>query len=336
MYIFIFTIPYYNKTRKDTVMNKQKIGIVGCGFVGATIAYTLMSSSLFSEIVLIDIDEKKAKGEAMDLNHCLPFLAPMQIYAGNYNNLEDAAIIIVAAGANQKEGETRIDLVQKNSKITTSIIERISSVNKECIILMVSNPVDILTYVALKVSGFPPSRVIGSGTVLDTARLKFLVGERLGVDSRNVHTFIIGEHGDSELAVWSSANVSGLDLKDYFPICENCGRYEDLYGIYDYVKNSAYEIIKGKGATYYAIAQATLRIVTSIIKDQNTILPVSALVDGHYGLEDLCISVPAVIGKHGISHVLDIPLDEDENRRLQASAKTLKEVIDSLEIIQKV
>ena len=312
-------------------MNKQKIGIVGCGFVGATIAYTLMSSSLFSEIVLIDIDEKKAKGEAMDLNHCLPFLAPMQIYAGNYNNLEDAAIVIVAAGANQKEGETRIDLVQKNSRITTSVIERIAAVNKECIILMVSNPVDILTYVALKVSGFPPSRVIGSGTVLDTARLKFLVGERLGVDSRNVHTFIIGEHGDSELAVWSSANVSGLDLKDYFPICENCGRYEDLYGIYDYVKNSAYEIIRGKGATYYAIAQATLRIVTSIIKDQNTILPVSTLVDGHYGLEDLCISVPAVIGKRGITHVLDIPLNDDENRRLRASADTLKEAIRSLE-----
>lgn len=312
-------------------MDKQKIGIVGCGFVGATIAYTLMSSSLFSEIVLIDIDEKKAKGEAMDLNHCLPFLAPMQIYAGNYNNLEDAAIVIVAAGANQKEGETRIDLLQKNSRITTSVIERIAAVNKECIILMVSNPVDILTYVALKVSGFPASRVIGSGTVLDTARLKFLVGERLGVDSRNVHTFIIGEHGDSELAVWSSANVSGLDLKDYFPICENCGRYEDLYGIYDYVKNSAYEIIRGKGATYYAIAQATLRIVTSIIKDQNTILPVSTLVDGHYGLEDLCISVPAVIGKKGITHVLDIPLNDDENRRLRASAETLKEVIRSLE-----
>lgn len=317
-------------------MNKQKIGIVGCGFVGATIAYTLMTSGLVSEIVLIDIDENKAMSEAMDLNHCLPFLAPMQIYAGGYKHLEDASIVIIAAGANQKEGESRIDLVRRNSVIATSVVERISSVNSDCIILMVSNPVDILTYVALKVSGFPPSRVIGSGTVLDSARLKFLVGERLGVDSRNVHTFIIGEHGDSELAVWSSANISGLDLKDYFPICKNCGSYEDLYGIYDYVKNSAYEIIKGKGATYYAIAQATLRIVTSIIKDQNTILPVSTLVDGHYGLDDLCISVPAVIGKQGIRHVLDIPLDDDENRRLNMSARTLKEVISSLEIMQKI
>jgi len=316
-------------------MNKQKIGVIGCGYVGATIAYTLMGSGLFSEIVLIDIDENKARSEAMDLNHCLPFLSPMQIYAGNYTNLEDAAIVIVAAGANQKEGETRIDLVHRNSKITTSIIERLASVNKECILLMVSNPVDVLTYIALKVSGFPASRVIGSGTVLDTARLKFLVGERLGVDSRNVHTFIIGEHGDSELAVWSSANVSGLDLRDYFPICDNCGRYEDLYGIYDYVKNSAYEIIKGKGATYYAIAQATLRIVTSIIKDQNTILPVSTLVDGHYGLEDLCISVPAVVGKNGINHVLDIPLNDDENRRLKASAEALKEVINSVQLIKE-
>lgn len=320
-----------------TYMELQKVGIVGCGFVGATIAYTLMSSGLFSEIVLIDIDEGKANGEAMDLNHCLPFLSPMQIYAGNYNNLEDASIVIVAAGANQKEGETRFDLVNQNSAITTKIVERVAAVNKECILLMVSNPVDVLTYVALKVSGFPPSRVIGSGTVLDTARLKFLVGEKLGVDSRNVHTFIIGEHGDSELAVWSSANVSGLDLKDYFPICENCGKYEDLYGIYDYVKNSAYEIIRGKGATYYAIAQATLRIVTSIIKDQNTILPVSTLVDGHYGLEDLCISVPAVVGRKGINHVLDIPLNEDENRRLQASAKALKDVITSIGMeVQKI
>ena len=315
-------------------MNKQKVGIVGCGFVGATIAYTLMGSGLFSEMVLIDIDENKAMSEAMDLNHCLPFLSPMQIYSGGYNQLSDASIVIVAAGANQKEGETRIDLTNRNSRITVGIIERIAAVNKECIILMVSNPVDVLTYVALKVSGFPPSRVIGSGTVLDTARMKFLVGKRLGVDSRNVHTFIIGEHGDSELAVWSSANISGIDLKEYFPICDSCGRFEDLYGIYDYVKNSAYEIIRGKGATYYAIAQATLRIVTSIIKDQNTILPVSTLVDGHYGLEDLCISVPAIIGKNGINHVLDIPLDDKETKYLMSSAKTLREVIDSLDITQ--
>ena len=154
-------------------MNKQKVGIIGCGFVGATIAYTLMGSGLFSEMVLIDIDEEKAKGEAMDLNHCLPFLSPMQIYAGNYNNLEDASIIIIAAGANQKEGETRFDLVHQNAKITTTIVEKVASVNKECILLMVSNPVDVLTYIALKVSGFPASRVIGSGTVLDTARLNF-------------------------------------------------------------------------------------------------------------------------------------------------------------------
>lgn len=311
-------------------MNKQKIGIVGCGYVGATIAYTLMCSGLMSEVVLIDICRDKARSEEMDLNHCLPFLSPMQIYAGDYSDLSDAAIVIVAAGANQKEGETRIDLVHRNTEITKSIVGSIAEVNRECILLMVSNPVDILTYVALRVSGFPPARVIGSGTVLDTARLKFLVGERLGVDSRNVHTFIIGEHGDSELAVWSSANVSGLDLSDYFPICKSCGSYEDLYGIYDHVKNSAYEIIKGKGATYYAIAQATLRIVTSIVKDQNSILPVSTLVDGHYGLEDLCISVPAVVGESGISHVLDIPLSGDERERLARSAGALTDVIDSI------
>ena len=331
MNIFMSLIPYYNKTlERIFVMNKQKIGIVGCGFVGATIAYTLMSSSLFSEIVLIDIDEKKAKGEAMDLNHCLPFLAPMQIYAGNYNNLEDAAIIIVAAGANQKEGETRIDLVQRNSKITTSVIERIASVNKECIILMVSTPVDILTYVALKVSGFPPSRVIGSGTVLDTARLKFLVGERLGVDSRNVHTFIIGEHGDSELAVWSSANISGIDLNDY---CHITGKKYDpqtLENMYIQVRDSAYKIIEGKGATYYAIGQATLRIVKSIVKNQKSVLPVSCLVDGHYGLENMYMGLPAIVGSEGISNVLEIPLNAEEGQRLRSSARLLKSIIDRI------
>ncbi len=314
-------------------MNNQKIGIIGCGFVGATIAYTLVSSGMFSEIVLIDIDEKRAAGEAMDLAHCLPFISPMQIYAGDYKDLADASIVVITAGANQKEGETRLDLACKNAKITADIVERISAVNRDCILLMVANPVDILTKVALCTSHFPPSRVIGSGTVLDTARLKFLVGERLGVDSRNVHTFIIGEHGDSELAVWSSANVSGLDMKDYCGVSDGkCRTYGDITGMFDYVKNSAYEIIRGKGATYYAIAQAVARIISSIMKNQHTIMPVSTLVDGHYGLEGLCISVPAIVGRSGVESVLDIPLNDDEMKRLHMSAAALEEVWNSLGI----
>lgn len=314
-------------------MNNQKVGIIGCGFVGATLAYTLVSSGIFSEIVLIDIDKNRAAGEAMDLAHCLPFISPMQIYAGDYDDLEDAAIVVITAGANQKEGETRLDLAHKNAQITASVVEQIAAVNRDCILLMVTNPVDILTKVALCVSHFPPSRVIGSGTVLDSARLKFLVGERLGVDSRNVHTFIIGEHGDSELAVWSSANVSGLDMKDYCGVSDGkCRSYGDITGMFDYVKNSAYEIIRGKGATYYAIAQAVMRIVSSIMKDQHTIMPVSTLVDGHYGLDGLCISVPAIVGRTGVESVLDIPLSDEEMSRLHSSAKALSEVWDSLGI----
>lgn len=311
-------------------MDIQKIGIIGCGNVGATIAYTVMESGLFSEMVLVDADEKRAKGEEMDLNHCLPFLAPMQIYAGDYNALSDASVIVIAAGANQREGETRLDLVHKNSAIFKSIISKITEVNRDCIVLVVTNPVDILTYQTLEFSGFDPARVIGSGTVLDTARLKFLMGQKLSVDSRNIHAFIIGEHGDSELAVWSGANVSGIDLDNYCPISGCTSGVEDLYGLYDYVKNSAYEIIRGKGATYYAIAQATLRILRSIVKDENSILTVSTLMDGHYGVSGLCMGVPAVVGKNGVEHVLDIPLAESEQKLLQKSAETIKSIIAEL------
>jgi len=303
----------------------RKIGIVGCGNVGATIAYTLMESGMFSEMALVDSNEAKARGEAMDLNHCLPFLAPMQIYQSTYTGLSDAAIIVIAAGAGQKQGETRIDLLGRNLSIFREIIDRITEVNQECILLVVSNPVDILTQASLQMSGFPSNRVIGSGTVLDTARLKYLVGHKLKVDSRNVHTFIIGEHGDSELAVWSSANVSGIDLQDYCPICDSCGSLQDLYGIFDYVKNSAYDIIRDKGATYYAIAQSTKRIIQSIVNDEHSILPVSVCLEGHYNLSDICLSVPSVIGRNGVEHILDIPLHEDEYRRLRRSADILRE-----------
>ncbi len=308
----------------------RKIGIIGCGNVGMTTAYTLMVHGLCTEMVLIDVNTKKAESEAMDLGHCLPFLSPMQIYAGDYTDLLDAQIIIIAAGVGQKPGETRIDLVHRNADIFSDILRQIVAVNTDCLLLIVSNPVDILTYVALKASGFPASRVIGTGTVLDTARLKYLVGEKLGVDYRNVHSFIIGEHGDSELAVWSGANVSGINIDDFCPLCHNCNRMTDLYELYDDVKNSAYKIIEGKGATYYAIAQATRRIIDAIARDENTILPVSTYLDGQYGLRDICMSIPSIIGTDGVKHVLDIPLDDTEYRYLMESASALRQVIDSL------
>ena len=220
------------------MVNIQKCAVIGCGFVGATTAFTLVENGIFSELVLIDANHKKAEGEAMDLNHGIPFAKPVKVYAGNYDDIYDCSLIIIAAGANQKPGETRTDLVKKNSNILKSIIPEIT----KCILLILSNPVDILTYMALKISGFPKSRVIGSGTVLDTARLKYLLAEHLGVDSRNVHAFIIGEHGDSELAVWSSANISGIDLKDFCNICHKCDSMKTIHSLYDDVRDSAYKM----------------------------------------------------------------------------------------------
>lgn len=313
------------------MLNMQKCAVIGCGNVGATCAYTLMHSGILSEMVLLDANKKKAEGEAMDLNHALPFLSPMRIYSGEYDDLFDCGIIVIAAGANQLPGETRIDLLHKNARILRSILQNLKDVNRDAILLLVSNPVDILTYIALRQSGFDPSRVIGSGTVLDTARLKFLMGKMLDVDSRNVHTFIIGEHGDSELPVWSSANISGIDLEDFCRINGEWDYMQKLEAMFEEVRTSAYKIIENKGATYYAIAEAVERIVESIIRNEESILPVSTLVEGHYGLHDICLGVPAIIGRNGVKTVLDIPLSDAENAALHSSAASLRAAIDSLE-----
>ena len=309
------------------MVNIQKCAIIGCGFVGATTAFTLIEHGVFSELVLIDANNKKAEGEAMDLNHGIPFAKPVKVYAGNYDDLSDCSLIIISAGANQKPGETRIDLVKKNTAILKSIIPEITKINKECILLILSNPVDILTYITLKISGFPKNRVIGSGTVLDTARLKYLLAEHLGVDSRNVHAFIIGEHGDSELAVWSSANISGIDLKDFCGLCGKCTTMENIYNLYNNVRESAYKIIDSKGATYYAIAMATLRIVECIVRDEKSVIPVSTLVEGEYGINDVCMGLPSIVGKNGVERILEIPLNKNEAENLLNSAREINEYI---------
>lgn len=304
-------------------MNKQKCAIIGCGFVGATIAFALTQKSLFSELVLIDSNHAKAEGEAMDLSHGLPFAHPMKVYAGDYKDIADCYLIIITAGTAQRPNETRLDMVHKNVEIFKSIIPNITKYNNSAILLVVSNPVDILTYCTIKLSGFPAGRVLGSGTVLDTARLKYHLGQQLCVDSRSIHAFIIGEHGDSELAVWSSANVSGIDLEDFHGLCSSC-REVSFNQTYENVRDSAYEVIERKGATYYGIAMAVTKIVLAIIRDEHSVLPVSGYVDGHYGLSDLCIGVPSIVGSNGIEKVLDIPLNEEENERLINSVKTLK------------
>ncbi|OUN06544.1 L-lactate dehydrogenase [Flavonifractor sp. An92] len=314
------------------MLNPRKAAVVGCGFVGASIAFTLMQRGLFSELVLIDANRAKAEGEAMDLSHGLPYTAPMDIYAGDYDDAADCGLIIVTAGANQKPGETRLDLIGKNVAILKSIIPEIRRRNFEGILLIVSNPVDVLTYAAWHMSGLPANRVFGSGTVLDTARLKQLLGEHLRVDSRNVHAVIIGEHGDSELAVWSGANVSGIDLNDF---CELRGHYDhraSMQRIYENVRDSAYQIIERKGATYYGIAMAVGRIAESIVLDQESVLPVSVVLEGQYGLDGLCLSIPSVVGKNGLESILEIPLSPEEDEALHASARQLKEVIAQLEL----
>lgn len=311
-------------------VNPRKAAVIGCGFVGSATAFTLMQSRLFSELVLLDVNMEKADGEAKDIAHGIPFAGQMKIYAGTYDDAADAAIIIITAGANQKPGETRLDLVQKNTAIYQSIIPEIVKRDFGGILLIVSNPVDILTYVVLKLSGLPEKRVLGSGTVLDTARLKYALGEHLGVDSRSVHSFIIGEHGDSEIAAWSSTNVSGIPLNEF---CEMRGHFNHdaaMDAIAEKVKNSAYEIISKKQATYYGIAMSVKRICECIVRNERSILPVSAMMHGEYGIEDITLSMPAIVGIGGVETHVPIALSEEEAEKLVESAKKLKEVAKGL------
>ena len=313
-------------------INSRKAAIVGCGFVGSASAFAIMQSGLFSEIVLIDADAERAQGEALDISHGLPFAKPMQIYAGSYDDISDAAIIIVTAGAGQKPGETRLDLVKKNVEIFKSIIPEIAKKNRDAIMLIVSNPVDILTYVALKLSGYSKNRVFGSGTVLDSARLKYLLGEHLNVDSRSVHAYIIGEHGDSEIVAWSSANVSGMPLHKF---CEMRGFFnheKEMREIAEGVKMSAYEIIKKKKATYYGIAMSVKRICEAIVRDEKSMLPVSSIQNGSYGIVDVALSMPAIVGKDGVETQVPIQLSDDEIGNLKKSAETLKSILNDLSV----
>ena len=313
-------------------INNRKAAIIGCGFVGAASAFCLMQSGLFSELVLLDADRDKAEGEALDVAHGIPFASPMKIYAGDYDDLTDAAIIIVTAGANQKPGETRLDLVQKNVGIFRSIIPEIAKRDYQGILLIVSNPVDILTYAAIKLSGMPEHLVIGSGTVLDTARFKYQLGEHLSIDPRSIHAFIIGEHGDSEIAAWSSANVSGIPIHD---ICEMRGFYhhEDaMREIAETVKNSAYEIIAKKKATYYGIAMSVRRICEAIVRNEKSILPLSVMLHGQYGLENVVLSMPAIVGSEGVETTVPIELNREEQEKLKQSAQALGKIAGQLQL----
>jgi L-lactate dehydrogenase len=313
-------------------MNLQKAVMIGCGFVGSASVFALMQSGLFSEIAMIDADMEKAEGEAMDISHGIPFARQMKIYAGTYDDVKDAGLVIITAGANQKPGETRLDLVNKNVGIFKSIIPEITSRKFDGILLVVANPVDILTRVAQKLSGLPENRVIGSGTVLDTGRLKYRLSDHLQVDSKSIHAFIIGEHGDSEIVAWSSANVSGVPLSNF---CEMRGHFEHREAeneIAENVKNSAYDIIQRKRATYFGVAMAVKRICEVIVRNEKAILPVSTAMHGEHGIDDVVLSMPCVVGSNGIETQIPIVMSEEETAKLQESAKVLKEILDSLEL----
>ncbi len=313
-------------------LNMRKMAVIGCGFVGSSSAFALMQSGLFAEIVLIDADKDRAEGEAMDISHGLPFAKPMKIYAGDYSDVSDASLIVVTAGAAQKPGETRLDLVNKNAAIFGSIIPQIMGSGFDGILMIVSNPVDILTQVAVRLSGLPENQVFGSGTVLDSARLKYELGNHLNVDPRSVHAYIIGEHGDSEIAAWSSANVSGI-LLDRF--CEMRGYFnhqEEMQRIADEVKNSAYRIIEKKHATYYGIAMSVVRIAEAVVRNERSIMPVSHMMHGEYGLDGIALSLPAIVGSDGVEKTAPIDLSDEEIRNLRRSAETIHAIMDAIKM----
>ena len=316
----------------QNIIYNRKVAVIGTGFVGSTCAFALMGSRLFSEMVLIDVDSARAEGEALDISHGIPYYSPMNIYAGTYEDIADASIVIITAGANQKPGETRLDLVQKNTTILQGIVPAIMEQGFEGIILVVSNPVDILTQVVMEISGLPKERVMGSGTVLDSARLKYMLGNTLDVDPRHIHARIIGEHGDSELAVWSLANISGIHIDDFFRLRGFSNPEEMRTNIENTVRNSAYEIIERKKATYFGIAPSVTRICEAIIRDEKSIMTVSNFLPKLGDIDDVVMSMPAIIGSSGVEFQIPLSLSETEAQHLYASAQTLKNTLAGVKI----
>lgn len=299
-----------------------KIALIGTGFVGSTAAYTLLLRQRMSELVLIDVNRDKALGDALDMNHGLPFIGGAKVWAGDYSDCAGADIIVITAGAAQRPGETRLDLLKRNVVIFENIIKEVTRHNQEGILVIATNPVDIMSYFTWKKSGWPVERVIGTGTLLDSARFRYLIGEKLQVDPRSVHAHIIGEHGDSELPVWSRANIAGEDLR----LSE-----KDKQEISANTRNAAYQIIQAKGATYYAIALAIDRICTAILHDESSVLTVSTLLRNYQGISDVYLGVPCVVNRSGIREVLDLSLSDDEVQLLKHSADTLREQITNIQ-----
>lgn len=301
----------------------SKISIIGAGFVGSTAAYACLIDGAASEISLIDVNREKAQGEAMDLQHGLPFKPNVKITFGDkYDLCRDSEIVVICAGAHQKPGETRLDLVNKNAAIFKQMIPSITRHNKDCILLVVSNPLDILTYLTLKYSKFPKNRVFGSGTILDTARFRYLLGQYFQVSPNSVHAYILGEHGDSSFPVWSTANIAGVNLTHFKKYNKKA-----MDKIYQETKNAAYEVIAKKGATYYAIGLGIAKIVRAILSDQNEVLALSSYLNNYHGINNVCLSVPAVVNRSGIKEHIILPLNSLEKKQLRKSASVINRII---------
>ena len=309
-----------------------RVAVVGAGNVGTTFAYTLLLSGLASEIVLIDANQARAEGEAMDLNHAVPMAHPTRIWSGGYADCAGAKVTVISAGSAQKPGETRLDLLQRNVNIFRQIIPQVVEHNPDGIILIATNPVDILSYASWKISGLPTQRVIGSGTILDTARFRYLLSQHYGVDPRSVHAYIIGEHGDSEVPAWSLANIAGMRLQDFCAANGFSCDDEILQEIFRNTRDAAYQIIEKKGATYYAVAAGLLRIVEAILRNQSTVLSLSSFIRDYYGIQDVYLSLPSVVDQGGIERVLNLELAQDEIQGLQSSAAVLKGLIGQLDL----
>ncbi|MBQ0011993.1 MAG: L-lactate dehydrogenase [Clostridiales bacterium] len=312
------------------VKHGSKVAIIGAGAVGSSIAFAMAIQQLCTELVLIDVNKDKAKGEALDISHGLPFLGQMDIYAGDYSDVKDCDLIIITAGIPRKPGETRLDLAKKNvglaKKITESIMEHYTTGN----ILVVSNPVDVLTYMIAKWSGLPRNRVLGSGTVLDSARFRILISQKLDIDVRNVHGYIIGEHGDSQLPAWSATNIAGLSIDDYSKTTGISFTQADRIEIAEKTRMAGAEVIGLKGATFDGIAVSVSTIAKSLLKGENTIRTVGSVLSGEYGIQDVATNVPTIIGADGIEKVLELDLDPQELRFLQASAESVKKILDEV------
>ncbi|WP_251551379.1 L-lactate dehydrogenase [Neobacillus muris] len=307
----------------------NRVALIGTGFVGSSYAFAMLNQGITEELVLIDLNKEKAEGDAMDLNHGLPF-APSRtkIWFGSYEDCGKADIVVITAGANQKPGETRLDLVEKNTKIFKSIVDGILASGFDGIFLVATNPVDILTYAVRKFSGFPKERVIGSGTILDTARFRFLLGDYFDVDTRNVHAYIIGEHGDTELPVWSHADIAGMEIEKWKKT--HGTSQKDLDQMFENVRDAAYHIIERKGATYYGIAMGLVRLTKAILQNENSVLTVSAYLDGEYGQNDIYIGVPAIVNRKGIREIVELELNETEKQKFEHSVNVLKKTMESV------